>query len=235
MVTQSCPTLCDPINCSTPGSPVLHCLLEFAQSPAHWVDDAINHRILCHPLLLMPSIFTSIRVFSNELALHIRWPKYWSFSISPFDEYWELVSFRIHWFDLLESPWNSQESSPAQFESINSLALSLLYGPTLISVHDYWKNCNFDYTFAGKVMSLLSNMLSRFVWRRKWQSTLVFMPREFHGQRSLAGYSPQGCKKSDTTEWISTQVCLSFTSKEQKHLLISCLQSLSQWFWSPRK
>ena len=65
------------------------------------------------------------------------------------------------------------------------------------------------------VMSLLSNMLSRFVWRRKWQSTPVFMPREFHGQRSLAGYSPQGCKKSDTTEWISTQVCHSFTFKEQ--------------------
>ena len=137
-VAQSCPTRRNPINWSTPGFPVLRCLLECAQTHAHWVDDAINHLILCHLLLLMPSIFTSIRAFSNEPALHIRWPKYWLFSISPFNEYWQLVSFRIHWFDPLESPWNSQESSPApQFESISSLALSLLYGPTLTSVRDY--------------------------------------------------------------------------------------------------
>ena len=108
---------------------------------------ASNHLILCHPLLLPPSIFPSIRVFSNESVIHIKWPKYWSFSlcISPFNEYSGLISFRIDWFNLLK-PRDSQKSSPApQFESINSSALSLLYGPTLTSLHDYWKNQSFDY------------------------------------------------------------------------------------------
>ena len=107
-----------------------------------------NHLILYHPLLLLPSIFPSIQVFSNDLALHIRWPKYWSFSfsISPSNEYSGLSSFRIDWFHLLASPRHSQESSPTpQFESISSLVLSLLSGPALISVHDYWKNYSFEY------------------------------------------------------------------------------------------
>ena len=89
-----------------------------------------------HPLLLLPSIFPSIRVFSNETTLCIRWPKYWSFSfsISPSNEYSELISFRMDWFNLPCSPRNSQESSPTpQFKSINSSALSLLYGP--IHIH----------------------------------------------------------------------------------------------------
>ena len=82
-VAKSCRTLCNPIDCSTPGSSVLHCLLEFAQIHVHWVSDSI----LCHPLLLLPSIFPSIRVFSRvSWAVHIRWPKYWSFSISPSNE-----------------------------------------------------------------------------------------------------------------------------------------------------
>ena len=97
-----------------------------------------NHLILCHPLLL-PSIFPSIRVFSNELAVRIRWPKYWSFSFSPFNEYLGLISFRIDWFDPC-SPRDSQESSPTpQFKSFNSSVLSLLYSPTLTTIHDYWK------------------------------------------------------------------------------------------------
>ena len=97
-----------------------------------------NHLILCHPLLLLPSIFPRIRVFSNELAFHIMWPKYWSFSISSSNEYSGLSSFRIDRFDLL-AVQGTLESSPAlQFESINSLVLCLLYGPILISVHDYW-------------------------------------------------------------------------------------------------
>ena len=84
---------------STPGFPVLHFLPELAQSHVHWVGDAIQPS---HPLLLPPSIFPSIRVFSNELPLWIRWPKYWSFSfsISPSNEYWGLIYFRIDWFDL---------------------------------------------------------------------------------------------------------------------------------------
>ena len=100
-----------------------------------------NHLILCHPLLLLPSIFSSIRVFSNESALRIRWPKYWSFSfsISPSNEYSGLISFRIDWFDLSAVQGTLKESSPeSQFESINSSALSLLYGPTLTSTHDHW-------------------------------------------------------------------------------------------------
>ena len=78
-VAQSCSTLCRPMDCSTPGFPVLHYLLEFAQTHVHWLNDTI-HLILCLPLLFLPSIFPSVRIFSNELALHIRWPKYWSFS-----------------------------------------------------------------------------------------------------------------------------------------------------------
>ena len=104
LVTQSCPVLCDPMNCSTPGFPVPHYLLEFAQAniPTESMMPS-NHFILCHNLPLLPSIFPSIRVFSNEWALHSRWSKYWSFSfrISLSNEYSGLISFRIDWFDLL--------------------------------------------------------------------------------------------------------------------------------------
>ena len=108
-----------------------------------------NHLILCHLLLLLPSIFLSIRVFFNELALCIRWPKYWSFSfsISPSNEYSGLISFRIDWFVLhaVQGTFKSLLQTP-QLKSINSSALSFLYSPTLISVHNYWKNHTFDYT-----------------------------------------------------------------------------------------
>ena len=101
-VAQLFPTLCDPMDCSTPGFPVLHQLPEFAQTHVLWVRDAIQPS---HPLLslLLPLIFPSIRIFSNESALCIRWPKYWSFSfsISPFSKYSGLISFWIDWFDLL--------------------------------------------------------------------------------------------------------------------------------------
>jgi len=87
-VTQLCLTLCDPMDCSMPGFPVLQHLLELSETHTHWVNDTINHLSLCHPLLL-PSVFASISVFPNESALQIRWPKYWSFSfsISPSNEY----------------------------------------------------------------------------------------------------------------------------------------------------
>ena len=103
--------------------------------------------ILCHPLLLPPSIFPNIRVFTNKSVLHIRWPKYWSFSfsISPSNEYLGLISFRINWLDLLAAQRTQEYSPTPQFESISSLALSLLYGPTLTSIHDYSKNHSFDY------------------------------------------------------------------------------------------
>ena len=106
-----------------------------------------NHIILCHPFLLPSSIFPSIRVFSNESVLHISWPKNWSFSFStsPSNEYSGLISFWVDWFDFLAVQGTRQESSPTpQFKSINSSALSLLYGPTVTSIHDHWKNHSFD-------------------------------------------------------------------------------------------
>ena len=103
-----------------------------------------NHLILCCPLLLLPSIFPSIRVF-------IRWPKYWSFSfsISPSNKYSGLISFRMDWLDLLAVQGTlknllQQESPTPQLNSIDSSVLSFLYGPTLTSIHDYWKNNGFD-------------------------------------------------------------------------------------------
>ena len=102
-VTQSCATFCDRMDCNMPGFPVHHQLPEFTQTHVHWVGDAIQHLLLCCPLLLPPSIFPSIRVFSNESVHHIRWPKYWSlsFSISPSNEYSGLISFMMDWLDLL--------------------------------------------------------------------------------------------------------------------------------------
>ena len=103
-----------------------------------------NHLILCHPLLLLPSIFPSITVFSSELALPIRWPKYqsFSFSIHPSNEYSGLISFRMNWLDLLAVQGTLFCSTTIQ--EYNSSVFSLLYGPTLISVHDYQKNHSFD-------------------------------------------------------------------------------------------
>ena len=132
-----------------------------------------NHLILYWPLLLLPSIFPSIRVFSNESVLCIRWPKYWhlSFSISSSNEYSGLISFRMDWLDLLEV----QETLKSLFQhhsskSINSLLLSFLYSPTLTFIHDYWKTIALTrWTFVGKVRSLLFNMLSRLV--------IAFLPR----------------------------------------------------------
>ena len=102
-VTQSCPTPCDPIDCSMVGFLVCHQLLEHTQIHVHRVSDAIQPSHPLSSLLLQPSIFPRIRVFSSELVLHIRWPKYWSFSfsISPSSEYSGLISFRIDWLDLL--------------------------------------------------------------------------------------------------------------------------------------
>ena len=134
-VTQSCPTLCNPMGCSTPGFSVHHQLLKLAQTHVYRVSDAIqpSYPLL---LLLLPLIFPSIKVFSNESTLLIRWPKYWSFSfsISPSNEGSPC------------SPRDSQESSSTpQFRSINFSALSFLYGSTLMSIRDYWKDYSFEY------------------------------------------------------------------------------------------
>ena len=102
-VTQPCPTLCKPMNCSTPGLPVHPNSQSLPKLMSIESVMPSNHLILCCPLLLLPSIFPSIRVFPNESVLRIRWPKFWSFSfsISPSNEYSGLISFRTDWFDLL--------------------------------------------------------------------------------------------------------------------------------------
>ena len=138
-------TLCSPVVRSSSGFPVLHYLLEFAQIHVHWVVMPSRCLIFCCPLLLLPWVFPSITVFSNVLALCIKGPKYWSFSISPSNEYSGLISVRINWFDLLASRKTQKSFPPPQFKSINSLVLSLLYALTLISTHDYWKTHRFDY------------------------------------------------------------------------------------------
>ena len=135
-------TLCDPMDWSS------HASLSITNSRSliklTSIDSmmASNHLILCHPPLLPPSIFPSIRVFSNESALRIRWPKYWSFSfnISPSNEYSGLNFLRMDWLDHLSVQGILKSSPTPQFKSINSSVLSFLYSPTLASTHNYWKN-----------------------------------------------------------------------------------------------
>ena len=143
--TQLFPTLCNPLGCSTPGFPVLHQLPELAKTRVHRVSHpTISYSIVCS-LLLLPSIFPSVRVFFDDSVLRFRWSKYWSFSfnICPSSEYSELISFRMDWLDLLVVQGALRSSPTPQFKSINSLVLSFLYSPTLTSVHDYWKNHSF--------------------------------------------------------------------------------------------
>ena len=128
-VAQLCPTLCNLVNCSTPGLPVHH---HSRSSLKLWSINLVmpfSHLILYRPHLLLPSIFPSIRVFSNESGLHIRWPQYWGFSfrISPSNEHPGLISFRMDWLHLLTVQGTLKESSPTpQFKSVNSSALSFL-------------------------------------------------------------------------------------------------------------
>ena len=105
-----------------------------------------SHLYLCCPLLLLPLIPPSIRVCSNEPTLHMRWPKYWSFSfsISPSKEHPGPISFRMDWLDLLAVQGTLKSSPTLQFKSINSLVLSFLYSPTVTSIHNYWKNHSLD-------------------------------------------------------------------------------------------
>ena len=155
------------MNCSTPGLPVHHQLPEFTQIMSIESVMTSNYLILCCPLLLLPSIFPNTRVFSNESALHIRWPKYWrfSFNISPSNEYPGLISFRMDWLDLpavqgtLKSllHHHSSKASILRWSAFFIVQLSHPYmttGKTIALTRQ---------TFVGKVMSLLFNMLSRLV------------------------------------------------------------------------
>ena len=126
-VTKSCPTICNPMDSSMPGFPIFQSLLKLMSIESVMPT---NHLILFCLLLLLLSIFPSIRVFSKDLTLHIRWPKYWSlsFSISPSNKYSGLISFRMQLVGSPCSPRDSQESSQTpQFKSISSLALSFLH------------------------------------------------------------------------------------------------------------
>ena len=168
-VAQSRLTLCDPMDCSTPGSPVLTNSRSLLTLMSIASVTASNHLILCHALFLLPSIFPSISIFSNESVLHIRWPKYWS--ISPSSEYSGLISFRMDWLDLhaVQEIFKSllqHHSSKASFlrhSAFFTVQLSHPYmtiGKTIALSR---------WTFVGKVMSLLFNRLSRLV--------ITFYPR----------------------------------------------------------
>ena len=147
-VSQSGLTLCNLMDCSTPGLPSI------TNSPSLYKLMSIepvmpsNHLILCHPLLLQPSIVPSIKVFSNESVLLIKWPNYWSsnFSTSPSNEYSRLLSFRIDCLELFAVQGTLKNLPQPQFKSTNSSVPSFLYSPTLtsISIHDSWKNHSFD-------------------------------------------------------------------------------------------
>ena len=168
-------TLCDSMDYSMPGFPILYYLPEFAQTHVHWVSNAFQSSHPLSLLLLQPSVFPSIRVFSNQLVLTSGGQSIksfsFSFSISPSNEHSGMISFRIDWLDLLAVQGTLKSSPTSQFKSFSSLVLSLLYGLTLTSIHDYTgKTMALTMqTFVAKVMSLLFNMPSRFV--------IAFLPR----------------------------------------------------------
>ena len=175
-VTQSCLTLCDPIDCSTPGLFVHHHSRSLHKLMSIELVMPSNHLILCRPLLLPFSIFPSIRVFSNESVLCIRWPKYWSFNFntSPSNEHSGLISFRMDWLDLLAVQGtlksllqhHSSEASVLQHSAFFTVQLSHPY-MTTGKTTDLTRR-----TLVGKVMSLLFNVLSRlvitFLFRKYW-------------------------------------------------------------------
>ena len=146
-VAQSCPTLCNPMDCSMPGHPVHHQLLEFTQTHVHWVGDAIQPSHPLSSLLLLPSIFPSIRVFSNQSVLCIRWPKYWSFSfyISPSNEYSGPISFRMDWLDLLALQGTLKSLLQHHISKASTFWCSAFFIVQLSHPHmNYWKNHTFD-------------------------------------------------------------------------------------------
>ena len=177
-VIQSCLTFCDPVDCSIPGFHVLHYLSQLFKLMSTESMMPSNHLILCHPLLLLSSIFPSIKIFSSEQGLHIRWPKYWnfSFSISPSNEQQRLISFRTDWLDLLAGQGtlksllqhHSSKASILQHSAIFMVQLSHLYRTTEKTI------ALIIWTFVGKVMSLLFNTLSRFLIAFFFQGASIF-------------------------------------------------------------
>ena len=175
-VAQLCPTLCNPMNCSTPGLPVHHQLRSSLRLTSIESVMPSSHLILCRPLLLLPRIPPSIRVFSNESALRMRWPKYWSFSFSiiPSKEIPELISFRMDWLDLLVVQGTlksllQHHSSKASILQCSAFLRGQLSHPYMTTGKTIALT---RWTFVGKVMSLLFNTLSRLV--------ITFLPRSKH-------------------------------------------------------
>ena len=146
-MAQSCPTLYDPMDCSVPGFPVHHQLLEFTQTHVHWIGDAIQPS---HPSVVPFSSHLQSFLASGSFQMSQFFVsggqniKSFSFSISPSKEYSGLISFRMNWLDLLVVQGTHRSSPTPQFKSINSLALSFPFIPILTSIHDYWKNHSLD-------------------------------------------------------------------------------------------
>ena len=189
-----------------------------------------SHLILCRPLLLLPPIPPSIRVFSNESTLHMRWPKYWSFSLSiiPSKEHPGLVSFRMDWLDLLAVQGtlkslvqhHSSKASILRCSAFFIVQLSHPYMQPLTPQIKLFVLCSFDTDYRsthlaipgsargkeptclcrGHKRHMFDPWVGKISWRRPWQPIPVFLSGEFHGQRSLVGYSPWGHKGLDTTE-----------------------------------
>ena len=216
-VAKSCLTVCDPVNCSTPGFPGLPSLLEFVQTHLHWIIDTIQPSHPLCPLLLLPSIFLSIRVFFNELAHPIRWPKYWSFtfSISPTNEYSGLISFRIDWFDLLASKglstvfssttvWKYQSFSAQSFCMVQFSYLYMTTGKTI----------SIGYTGLNKIDSY--NYFHPFLFFLEFYWDVIDMLVYIHAKLlqscptlcnpmdcSLPGSSVHGTLQARTLGWVS--------------------------------
>ena len=206
-VTQLCPSLCNPMNHSTPGLPVPHHSWSLLKLMSIESVMPCRHHILCRPLLLLPPIPLSIRVFSNESTLHMRWPKNrsFSFSISPSKEHPGLMSFRMDWLDLLAVQGtlksllqhHSSKASILQHSAFVTVQLSYPYMTTgKIMALTRW-------TFVGKVISLLLNMLSRLV--------ITFLPRSkcllfswLHVPSAVILESPK--IKSDTVSAVSPSI-----------------------------
>ena len=206
-VTQSCPTLCDPMNHSMPGLPVHQNLPEFTQLKSIELVMPSNHLILCHPLLLLPSIFPSIRVHSKESVLHIRWPKHWSFSfnISPSNEYSGLISFSRDWLDLLAVQGTLKSLLQNHSSKASILRRSALF--TVQLSHPYLTTgktiAPTRRTPVGKVMSPPPNMLSRLVTTFPPSSNHPFTPRP--QSPSTVILKPQKTK-SDTVSTVSPSI-----------------------------
>ena len=211
-----------------------------------------NYLIVCHPLLLLPSIFPSIRVFSNESALWIRWPKYWSFSfnIGLSKEHPGLIFFKMDWLDLLADQGTLKNLLQHQSSKASILWYSVFF---IVQIsHPYMttgKNVALTrWTFADKVMSLLFNMLSRLVitflqrgkclnfmaaiticsdfWKSEWHPTPVLLPGKSHGLRSLVGCSPWCRYELNTTEWLHFHFSLSCIGEGNGNpLQYSCLEN----------